>query len=164
MGTKGERRRLSPITSARACAVWCNAINERAHCGLLVDYLSFIFLWFSFCVFCCGRQPLAFSFSSMRTPFQGATCKSRGRISEHLRDPSNPSFRGSILAAFARGSIGPHRSPCPPPTTCCTRSPIRSGIEFSNGWLVQRRQTCPPCLLPSRQGRHEKRTHFAWSQ
>ena len=41
-------------------------------------------LWFSFCIFCCGRQPLASS--SMRAPSQGVTCRSRGRISEHRRD------------------------------------------------------------------------------
>ena len=52
---------------------------------MLADYLS-CFLWFSFCVFCCGRQPLASS--SMRTPSKGVTCRSRGRISEHWRDPS----------------------------------------------------------------------------
>jgi len=26
VGTSGERRRLSPKTSACACAVWCNAM------------------------------------------------------------------------------------------------------------------------------------------
>ena len=29
VGTRGERRRLSPKTSARACAVWCNAMTAR---------------------------------------------------------------------------------------------------------------------------------------
>ena len=29
VGKRGKRRRLSPKTSARACAVWCNARNAR---------------------------------------------------------------------------------------------------------------------------------------
>ena len=35
VGTRGARRHLSPKTSARACAVWCNALNAALvpHCN-----------------------------------------------------------------------------------------------------------------------------------
>ena len=59
-------------------------------CLLIICHV--FFFCFSFCVFCCGRHPLASS--SMRTPSQGVTCRSRGHISEHRRDPSKPFFLG----------------------------------------------------------------------
>jgi hypothetical protein len=60
VGKRGKMRRLSPKTSARACAVWCNAMNARVLWDFFLDYLSCSFV-FIFVYFFAGASPLLFT-------------------------------------------------------------------------------------------------------